>query len=120
MNWKCKSIILTAALFAGGAFAEGEPIPQGKVEALWKRNCATCHGEDGTGQTKAGKKAKVKDLTDKKYQASFTNEEAFKSVRHGKKEGNRTVKKPVSSRVSDEEVKALIEWARKFVAQEKE
>jgi cytochrome c553 len=39
--------------------------------ALWKEHCASCHGMDGRGKTKAGRKAKVKDLTDKKYQAKL-------------------------------------------------
>ena len=35
-----------------------------EVKEAWDKNCASCHGKDGKGETKAGKKADVKDLTD--------------------------------------------------------
>src|SRR4051812_38391393 len=49
------------------------------VEA-YSKNCASCHGKDGAGKTKAGKQVSVGDLTDAAHQKSFTDEEAFTSI----------------------------------------
>ena len=35
----------------------------------WENHCTKCHGDDGKGQTKAGKKLQLKDYTDAKVQA---------------------------------------------------
>lgn len=78
----------------------------------WTKNCASCHGKDGKGETKAGKKAQVKDLTDAKYQASFTDDAAFKSVKEGMKEGDKEKMKPFAAKLSDDEIKALIAHVR--------
>ena len=37
----------------------------------WDANCAKCHGPDGKGQTKVGKKLNLKDYTDAKVQAEM-------------------------------------------------
>lgn len=39
----------------------------------WDNSCAKCHGEDGKGQTKVGKKMGVKDYTDAKSLEKFTD-----------------------------------------------
>jgi cytochrome c553 len=84
---------------------------------LWNKNCASCHGRDGKGETKAGKKAKVQDLTDVEFQKKLTDEKAFKSVKFGKKDGDREVKKPFESKLTDEEIKALVAHVRTFAKQ---
>jgi cytochrome c len=35
-------------------------------KALYDKQCAKCHGEDGKGETKMGKKLGTKDYTDQK------------------------------------------------------
>ena len=42
--------------------------------ANWENQCAKCHGPDGKGDTKMGKKLAIADLTDAKVQAKFTDE----------------------------------------------
>ena len=37
--------------------------------ALYEKHCLKCHGADGKGETKMGKKVGAKDLTDAKVQA---------------------------------------------------
>lgn len=83
------------------------------VQENWTKNCAACHGKDGKGETKAGKKADVKDLTDAKYQASFTDEQMFKQIKEGMKDKNGIVKmKAFGGTLSDEEIKALVAHVR--------
>jgi len=80
---------------------------------LWQKNCAKCHGADGAGDTKMGKKLEIKDLTDAKYQASFTDEQAFKAIKEGIKDGDKTKMKAAEG-LSDEDIKALVAKSRSF------
>ena len=52
-------------------------------KALFDKNCATCHGADGAGQTPAGKAMKVKDLRGADVQKEST-ETLIKTVTDGK------------------------------------
>src|SRR6185503_9193846 len=49
----------------------------------WENHCAKCHGADGKGQTKAGRKLNVKDYTDAKVQAEMKDEEMVKATTNG-------------------------------------
>jgi len=80
----------------------------------WVKHCQKCHGADGKGETVMGKKLKVKDYTDAKVQASFTDEEAIKLTKEGKKEGDKTLMKGYAADLSDAEIKDLIAYVRKF------
>jgi mono/diheme cytochrome c family protein len=80
---------------------------------LFQKHCISCHGKDGQGNTKAGIKAGVKDFTDAKFQASFTDDQAFKAIKEGIKEGEKTKMKPAEG-VTDDEIKTLIAYVRAF------
>lgn len=84
------------------------------VKANWTKHCTKCHGEDGKGQTTMGKKLKVKDYTDPKVQAEFTDEQAFKITKEGKKEGDKTLMKGFADVLSDEEINALVKHVRAY------
>ena len=82
------------------------------VAANWENHCASCHGADGRGETKMGRKLKIKDLTDAAYQAKFSDEDATKAVKEGiKDEKGKTQMKPIEG-LSDDEIKALIAHVR--------
>jgi mono/diheme cytochrome c family protein len=81
---------------------------------LWDKNCAACHGKDGKGETKMGKKAGVEDYTDAKVQAKFTDEQAFKAIKEGVKEGDKEKMKPFAEKLTDDEIKALVAYVRAF------
>jgi cytochrome c553 len=91
-------------------------ISAGAAEAKenWEKHCQKCHGADGKGQTTMGKKLKVRDYTDAKVQESFKDEEAIKITKEGKKEGDKTLMKAYSPELSDDEIKALVAYIRKF------
>ncbi len=79
----------------------------------YENHCASCHGKDGKGETKAGRKAQVKDLTDKAHQASFTDEVAFKGIKDGNKdEKGKEKMKSFADKLGDEEIKALVAYIR--------
>ena len=84
------------------------------VEANWKKNCASCHGQDGKGQTMMGKRSGAKDYTDPAVQAGFSDEEAFTATKEGVKKDGKTVMKPYASKLSDDEIKELVAKIRNF------
>ncbi|MGD0813686.1 MAG: cytochrome c [Verrucomicrobiota bacterium] len=83
------------------------------ANAIWEKSCQKCHGADGTGDTKMGKKLEIKDLTDAKYQASFTDEQATKAIKEGIKDGDKT-KMKANDDLSDDDIKALVAKVRAF------
>ena len=82
------------------------------LAANWTTHCASCHGKDGKGLTKAGRMAGVKDQTDPAYQAGLNDEKMFKSVKEGLKDGGKEKMKPFAEKLSDDEIKALVAHVR--------
>ncbi|MEY4940155.1 MAG: hypothetical protein RIQ93_1890 [Verrucomicrobiota bacterium] len=94
--------LASSALTASGA----------EVAANWTEHCAKCHGEDGKGNTKSGRKLEISDLTDAKVQAKFTDEEAIKAVKEGVKDkAGKMAMKPIEG-LSDPEINALVAMVR--------
>lgn len=101
-------IAATAALLIGAISLQAD------VDANWKKNCASCHGDDGKGQTMMGKKSGAKDYTDAAVQEGFSDEEAFTAIKDGVKEGSKTKMKPYASKLSDDEIKELVAKVRSY------
>jgi mono/diheme cytochrome c family protein len=83
------------------------------VKETWDKQCAKCHGADGKGDTKMGKKLEVKDYTDAKVQAAMKDDEIAKIIKEGKKEGDKTKMKAFNE-LSDADIKALVAHVRSF------
>jgi mono/diheme cytochrome c family protein len=83
------------------------------VKELWAKNCAKCHGPDGKGDTKMGKKLDIKDFTDAKYQATLKDDAMLKAIKEGVKDGEKLRMKAAEG-LSDEEMKALVAYVRAF------
>jgi cytochrome c553 len=80
--------------------------------STWSDRCAKCHGPDGKGDTKMGKKLSIADLTDPAVQAKFTDEDAVKAMKEGiKDKSGKTTMKPIEG-LSDEDAKALVPFVR--------
>jgi mono/diheme cytochrome c family protein len=81
----------------------------------WTKNCAACHGSDGTGHTKAGRMARVKNMTDPAYQKTFTDDQAAKQIKMGltDKSGKERMK-AFGDKFSDAEVNDLVRYVRSF------
>jgi mono/diheme cytochrome c family protein len=81
--------------------------------SAWGQNCAACHGADGAGHTKAGKKVGAKDLTDAAYQKSFSDDDAFKAIKEGYKDSTGADKmKAFGDTLSDADIKAVVAYVR--------
>ena len=74
-----------AAAPAAAPKASPESIASG--EALYKRNCQTCHGATGVGDGPAAKtlKGKLPNLTDKATMAKVKDEEIHEALENGLK-----------------------------------
>ncbi len=81
------------------------------VKENWEKSCAKCHGADGKGDTKMGKKLDIKDFTDAKYQASLKEEAMLKAIKEGVKDGDKLRMKAAEG-LNEEEMKALVAYVR--------
>ena len=81
---------------------------------IWDTNCAACHGKDGKGGTMMGRKLDIKDLTDAKIQASFTDADATKAIKEGVTDKGTEKMKAFGGKLSDDDIKALVAQARSF------
>ena len=81
-------------------------------KALYSDNCAKCHGDDGKGATKMGQRLGVRDYTDATVQSSFTDADAFKSVKEGMKKDDKMLMK--ASELSDDDINASVAYLRTF------
>jgi mono/diheme cytochrome c family protein len=70
----------------------------------WSKNCASCHGKDGSGNTAMGKKLGIKDYT---KEQSFSDAEATKAIANGQGK-----MKGYKDKLSDADIKALVSYVR--------
>lgn len=86
----------------------------GDAKAIYDKECTKCHGADGKGDTKMGKKMGAKDYSDPKVQDGLTDEAAFKAIKDGfKDKDGKTLMKPTEG-VSDADIKAVVAYMRTF------
>jgi cytochrome c553 len=83
------------------------------AQANWDTLCKKCHGEAGKGDTKMGQKLGIKDYSDAAVQAKMSDEEMFKAIKEGVKDGEKVKMKPAEN-LSDDEIKALVKHVRNF------
>lgn len=110
MKTKTLATILTLGMLtaASGYAADS-------ADANWKKHCLSCHGADGKGKTRAGRKAKVKDLTDSKVQSLYNDAQLLDQLKNGLKDkGGKEQMKPFSDKLSEAEMNDLIALVRKF------
>ena len=77
--------------------------------AIYTKNCANCHGADGKGDTKMGKKLKIKDLSAE--QSKLGDAAIVKSIKEGIKEGDKVRMKPIKG-LSDDDIQAVTKFVR--------
>jgi mono/diheme cytochrome c family protein len=106
-----KMMMVLATLLVGAA---GGTAVAGDAVQNWDKQCAMCHGKDGKGQTTVGRKLQIKDFTDPKAQASFTDDQAAKVIKEGITQDGKLKMKAFGDKLSDDEIKALIAHVRSF------
>jgi mono/diheme cytochrome c family protein len=101
-----KIMILSAAIFV----AAGTTVWAADGAAVYKKNCASCHGADGSGNTKMGKKLKCRDLTDAAVQAKISDAAIAKSITDGISRDGKVVMKPIKLDAAD--IAAVTKYVR--------
>ncbi|MBI3884344.1 MAG: cytochrome c [Opitutae bacterium] len=86
------------------------------VAENWDNHCTKCHGADGKGLTKVGKKLNLKDYTDAKVQAGLKDEEMAKVIGAGVTDKGKEKMKAYQDELSADEIKDLVAFIRKFKA----
>lgn len=84
------------------------------VKENYDKHCTKCHGVDGKGDTKMGKKTGAKDYSDPKVQSEMKDDKAFKAIKEGLKDKDEKALMKPSEGLSDEEIKALVAHMRTF------
>ncbi len=105
-----KLIPLLVAVLALPALA----VRAADAKALYEKDCAKCHGQDGKGDTKMGKKLGAKDYTDAKVQDEMKDDAAVKAIKEGLKDKDGKVLMKPAEDMSDADIKALVAHMRKF------
>lgn len=89
------------------------PAAFGDAAAIYAKSCASCHGKDGAGATKMGKKAGAKDYTTAEGQ-KWSDAEGVKAILDGVKDGDKTKMKGYTGKITEAEAKELVAYIRKF------
>ena len=87
-----------------------------KTQRAWKAKCSACHGEDGKGQTDAGKKVGVSDMSQAAWQKKTTDEQMKTAITKGIKEkrDGRDVEMAAFPELKAADVDALVKLVRSY------
>jgi mono/diheme cytochrome c family protein len=108
---KISTVLVNLSLLLAAA-----TLPAAPVAENWENHCAKCHGADGRGQTKVGKKLAVKDYTDAKVQAELKDADMIKATNDGVTVDGKERMKAFKGELSAAEVTDLVAYIRKFKA----
>jgi len=107
-----KTLVLS---FFAAAFLAAAAVSRAATAAdNWDNNCAKCHGADGSGNTKIGKKLNVKDYTSAKVQADLKDADMAKAIKDGVTVDGKEKMKAFKDDLSDAEVTDLVAYIRKM------
>jgi cytochrome c6 len=84
----------------------------------WTDHCAKCHGEDGKGNTRSGRKLRIKDLTTARIQARLTADRALESIAEGIFDNDGNERMPAfRDKLTEEERAQLLEYVKTLAAE---
>lgn len=104
-----KLVVLVGLVAAGVSAASAAD-----AKANWEEHCQKCHGATGKADTKMGKVLKLKDYSDAKFQAAFTDEQLYDATMKGVTVDGKEKMKGYADKLSAEEGKALVALIRSF------
>ncbi|MEK6282320.1 MAG: cytochrome c [Acidobacteriota bacterium] len=116
MKWAFLLTVLTVAIGADlsgralGYGAGGEINTRNARSAaeLYAKSCASCHGKDGRAKTFKAKFNQARDLTDRAWHDSVSDERLFNSIMNGR--GKRMP--AYGKKFSEQEIESLVAFVR--------
>jgi len=105
---------LLATVLTGTALFAATSAFAAEAKENWNQLCAKCHGADGSGNTKMGKKLKVADYTDAAVQAKFTDEQLAKVTLEGSTKDGKELMKGYKEDLSPADATALVAYIRQM------
>ena len=111
MNRRYPVLFLTPLLAVATAFAAAAPTAAQNYE----KHCAACHGADGKGQTRLGRKSGAKNLTDRNGAGKLTDAELFRAIQAGRRDDQgRERMEGFGNDLSTAEITDLVAYVRRF------
>lgn len=105
----CFSALLIATLFVSVAGLRAGSASPADARTEYNRKCVSCHGRDGRGQTRRGRRARTRDLTNAEWHNDVSDERLFNSINNGRN------KMPAFKKLlSESEIDALVDYVRHF------
>jgi mono/diheme cytochrome c family protein len=105
---------LSIALFCFAALSSSALAD--KTERTWQAKCASCHGDDGKGQTAKGKEMGVRDMTSADYQKA-SDADFQKAIEEGVDktvDGKKQKMDPYKDKLKPEQIAELVKYIRGF------
>ena len=100
-------LLLTLATQNNGVPLSDELPKEPDAGALFAKNCASCHGKDGSSKTFKAKFNHARNLTDSEWQATVSDERLFNSITNGRGHMPAWGKK-----LSEEDINSLVSYVR--------
>jgi cytochrome c553 len=122
MNTRRMSRLGVTALMLGTLISTSAMADGADSTKLWSDNCAKCHGDTGSADSKAAKMLKVRDITQAEVSGAFDRDRMIKSVTDGvpKPDSDKLAMKGYADKLSAEEIAALVDYMYKLAGVEAE
>lgn len=92
--------------------ALGTTARASEVSDLFSDKCAVCHGDDGKGQTRMGKKFHAPDFTEAKWLAKTTEETARHAIENGAMIDGQVRMPAWKEKLTSQQISDLTKYAR--------
>ena len=102
-------IVILALLLAQAALPSPAPLAKSSVQESWERRCTSCHGTDGTGKTRKGRRLKAPDFTSPRWQKHTTDQEIVEAITHGVP---RRKMPAFKDKLAEEDIQAFVPYLR--------
>jgi mono/diheme cytochrome c family protein len=76
---------------------------------IYSRQCVSCHGRDGRGRTRKGRRTHARDMTNASWQDDVSDERLFNSISNGRGKMPAFRKK-----ISENDIDALVAYVRRM------
>ena len=101
------ALLLAAVTQLNGVASPGGIPKETDAGTLFAKNCASCHGKDGSSKTFKAKFNHARNLTDSAWQTTVSDERLFNSITNGRGHMPAWGKK-----LSEEEINSLVSYVR--------